>query len=110
MARKRIVGNVLTAGSLGEDSLHHFAFSAFNTFDNALAPAHIVGNVANLYENLRDPNDWPDIVANTGGAHFGRQVFWRESDPLKPSASISVGRQELDRRRNQKEYKGAVVK
>jgi hypothetical protein len=108
--KKRIVGTVLTEGSLGPDSLHHFAFAASNAYDNWLIPAQTVGNIANWAEDPADPDSQPDIVANSAGADFGQRVFWKGFGSPKPSASLSAGRKELYFLQTHKEYKPAVIK
>ena len=97
---QRIIGSVLTRGSLGMDSLHHFAFAAFNVYDNWWLPATVDANVANSFEegppyNRADGTD-ADIVANTAGAYFGQQLYWKSPNPLQPSGKIDWGKQWLN--------------
>lgn len=99
--------NVLTRDSLGIDSLHHFAFAAFNTYDNQYIHAALIYKFANSREvgppySRADGTD-ADLVANTAGAKYGQSVLWH-ANPLSPSATIPLGREELRRLETQPKH------
>ncbi len=111
---QRNVGNVLTANSLGIDSLHHFAFAAFNTYDNWWAPA---AGIANYLVGLEDGPPYSradgsdaDVVADVAGAYFGQDLSKNAPNPLQPSAKIPFGKQWLNELEHPVEKQGGVVK
>lgn len=95
---QRIIGSVLTRDSLGTDSLHHFAFAAFNAYDNPIIPANTVAVIGNMNEDgpPYSEDSKADVVANSAGAKFGQQLFWTSPNPLKPSAKIAEDKERLE--------------
>jgi RHS repeat-associated protein len=60
------VGDAITGGSMGADTLHHFFINAINTYDGV--PVRLQRFGAN---ELRGEKDVRDIAANNYGATFG---------------------------------------
>lgn len=85
------VGNTITRDALGEDTLHHFFFNAFNTFEGLPGGVGVPVWVERFGANtLRGEDDPRDINANNLGASFGDKLENNKSnDPLRPSSMIT---------------------
>lgn len=82
------VGNAMTRGSMGQDTLHHFFFNAYNSNDGVPAFVQAFGSNV-ILPTMREgrltvEDDSLDRRANVRGAEFGSLIGWGYID-LQPS-------------------------